>query len=63
MFIDQIEIAKQLGISNNAMRHILHVLKLDNEFHYKLINKKRCYEPNEVIREIKKAKETGLCLT
>lgn len=63
MFIDQIKIAKQLGISGNSMRRILHVLKLDNEQHYRLINNKRCYDMDEVIKEIKKANAYGTILT
>lgn len=47
--LEQTLIAKKLGISNNAFRRIAQCAKLE----FKLINNKRCYDFNEVIKTIK----------
>ena len=50
--VEQTEIAKRLGISNNALHRITYHGKLD----FKLINNKRHYDFEEVIKTIKKGK-------
>jgi len=49
MFIERTEIAKRLGISGKALNRIAFYGKLE----YKLINNKRCYDLDEVIKTIK----------
>ena len=50
--IEQTEIARRLGISNNALHRIVYHGKLE----YKLINNKRHYDFEEVLKTIKKDK-------
>jgi hypothetical protein len=50
--IEQTEIAKRIGISNNAMRRIATTAGLE----FKLINNRRCYDWQEFLEAIKKGK-------
>ena len=50
--IEQTEIAKRLGISNNAMRRIAALAGLE----FKLINNRRHYDWQEFLDVIKKGK-------
>lgn len=50
--IEQTEIAKRLGISNNAFRRIAQQGKLE----FTLINNKRCYDFDEVLKIIQAGK-------
>jgi len=50
MLIEQTEIAKKLGISNNAFRRIAKYAGLK----FQLINNKRHYDFEEVVETIKK---------
>ena len=52
MFIEQTEVAKRLGISNNAMRRIAKNAGLE----WKLINNKRHYDWQEFLEAVKKGK-------
>ena len=52
MLIERTEIAKKLGISGKAFNRIAYHGKLE----YKLINNKRHYDFEEVIKTIKKGK-------
>ena len=47
---EQTEIAKKLGISNNAFRRFAHESKLE----FKLINNKRHYKYDEVLEVLRK---------
>ena len=51
-FVEQTEIAKRLGISNNAMRRIAATAQLK----FKLINNKRHYIWKDFLRAIKESK-------
>jgi len=50
--LEQTEIAKKLGISNNAMRRIAATAGLK----FELINNRRCYDWEEFLEVIKKGK-------
>jgi transposase-like protein len=50
--IEQTEIARKLGISNNAFRRIASTARLE----FELINNKRHYDWQEVLEIIKKGK-------
>lgn len=50
--MEQTEIAKQLGISMKAFNRILRSANIDNENHFKLINNKRHYELEEILKII-----------
>lgn len=50
-YLEQTEIARKLGISNNSFKRIVFHGKLE----FKLINAKRNYKFSEVLEAIKKA--------
>lgn len=56
IFTEQTEIAKRLGISNKAFRRIVHDAGIDNEKYYKLINNKRHYDFNFIIKILENGK-------
>lgn len=56
IFTEQTEIAKRLGISNKAFRRIVHGAGIDNEKYYKLINNKRHYDFNFIIKILENGK-------
>jgi DNA-binding phage protein len=59
MLVEQTQIAKQLGISMNALHRILRTAGLETEEHFKLINKKRNYNLDEVLAVIKRGQSNG----
>jgi hypothetical protein len=54
MLLEQTEIAKRLGISMNALHRILNSSGLSTEKYFKLINNKRHYEYEDVLKAIRK---------